>query len=86
MHADLFNSDKILINAVESFYLLAPTNNTKVGIKILDATLFITQFELNPILHLAHVNVLAMKRKTHYPVTHTRSKLLQRVLRLSKSL
>ena len=39
-------------------------------IKILDASLFITQAELKPPL-LAHANVLAMKLKAHYPVTHT---------------
>ena len=32
--------------ALETFYLLAPSNDTKVRIKILDATLFITQVEL----------------------------------------
>jgi hypothetical protein len=32
----------------EAFYLLAPTDDTKVRIKILDATLFITQVELKP--------------------------------------
>jgi hypothetical protein len=77
LHADLFNSDKMLINGVdmnikltrtsEAFYLLAPTDDTKVRIKILDATLFITQVELKPPLLLAHANVLAVKRKAHYP-------------------
>jgi len=53
LHADLFNSDKMLINGVdmniklartpEAFYLLAPNNDTKACIKILDATLFITK-------------------------------------------
>ena len=59
LHADLFNSDKMLINGVdmnikltrtpEAFYLLAPKDDTKVRIKILDATLFITQVELKPL-------------------------------------
>jgi len=50
LHADLFNSDKMLINGVdmnikltrapEAFYLLAPTDDTKVRIRILDATLY----------------------------------------------
>jgi len=40
----------------------------------MDATLCITQVELNPTLLLAHANVLAMKRKAHYPVTHTQIK------------
>jgi len=84
LHADLFNSDKLLINGVdmnvkltrapEAFYLLAPTDDTKVRIKILDATLFVTQVELKPPLLLAHANVLGMERKAHYPVTHTQVK------------
>jgi len=84
LHADLFNSDKMIINGVdinikltrtpEAFYLLASTDDTKVRIKILDATLFITQVELKPPLLLAHANVLAMKRKAHYPVTHRQIK------------
>ena len=55
LHADLFNSDKMLINGVdinikltrtpEVFNLLAPNDNTKVRTKILDAH-FITQVEL----------------------------------------
>jgi hypothetical protein len=54
LHADLFNSDKMLINGVDmnikltrapdAYYLLGVTDDTKVQIKILDATLFITQF------------------------------------------
>ena len=52
LHADLFNSDKMLINGVgmnikltrtpEASYLLAPKDDTKVRIKILDATRFTT--------------------------------------------
>jgi len=84
MHADLFNSDKMLINCIdmnikltrtpEAFYLLAPNDDTNVRIKILDATLFITQVELKTPLLLAHANILAMKRKAHYPLTHTQIK------------
>jgi len=84
LHADLFNYDKILINGVdmnikltrtpEAFYLLTPNDDTKVRINILDANLFITQVELKPPLLLAHANVLAMRRKAHYPVTHTQIK------------
>jgi hypothetical protein len=84
LHADLFNSDKMLINGVDmnikltraphAFYLLGLTDDTKVRIKILDATLFITQVELKPPLLLAHANVLAMKRKAIYPVTHSQIK------------
>ena len=61
LHADLFNSDKILINGVdmniiltrapESFYLSAPSDDNKVRINILDATLFITQVELKPLFY-----------------------------------
>ena len=84
LHADLFNSDKMLINGVdrnikltrrpEAFYLLAPNDNTKVRIKIVDANLFITQVELKTPLLLAHANALAMKCKAHYPVTHAQIK------------
>jgi len=62
-----------LTRTPEAFYLLAP-NDTKVRIKILDATLFITQVELKPPLLLPHANALAIKRKAHYPVTHTQIK------------
>ena len=51
----MFNSDKMLINGVdmniklkrapERFYLLAPSDDNKLRIKILEATLFINQFE-----------------------------------------
>jgi len=63
-----------LTRAPEAFYLLAPSDDNKVRIKILDATLFITQVELKPPLLLAYANVLGMKRKAHYPVTHTQIK------------
>ena len=75
----MVNCVRILINGVdtnikltrapETFYLLAPLGYTKVRIKILDATLFITQVELKLPLLLAHANILGMKRKAHYPVT-----------------
>ena len=49
LHADFFNSDKMLINGVdmnikltrapEALYLMAPSDDTKLRIKILDATL-----------------------------------------------
>jgi hypothetical protein len=52
LHADLFVSDRMLINGVdmnikltrapEAFYLLAPSNDTKLRIKILDANLIVT--------------------------------------------
>jgi hypothetical protein len=51
LHADLFNSDRMLINGVdmnikltrtsESFYLLGPSDDTKVRIKIMDASLLL---------------------------------------------
>jgi len=63
-----------LTRTPEAFHLLAPKDDTKVRIKILDATLFITQVEFKPPLLLAHANVLAMKRKAHYPVTYTQIK------------
>ena len=51
-----------------------PSEDAKVRIKILDATLFITQVELKPPNLLAHANILGMKCKAHYPVTHTQIK------------
>ena len=50
LHADVSNSDRMLISGVnmniklarvpEAFYLLAPSDDTKVRIKTLDATLY----------------------------------------------
>jgi len=84
LYANLFSSDKMLINGVdmnikltrtpEAFYWLEPTDDIKVRIKILDAIPFITQVQLKTPLLLAHANILAMKRKAHYPVTHTQIK------------
>jgi hypothetical protein len=56
------------------FHRLAPSDDYNELIKILDATLFITQFELKPPLLLAQANIFGMKRKAHYPVTHTQIK------------
>ena len=53
---------------------MAPTDDTKVRIKILDATFNIIQVELKPPVLLANANVLAMKRKAQYPTTHTQIK------------
>jgi hypothetical protein len=53
LHANLFNSDRTLINGVdmntkltrkpEAFYLLGASDDAKVRIKIFDATLFVAQ-------------------------------------------
>ena len=59
-----------LSRASESFYLSAPSDENKLCIKILDAKLFITQVELKSPLLLDHSNLLAMKRKVQYPLTH----------------
>jgi hypothetical protein len=59
-----------LTRALDAFYILVHSDDNKVRIKILDATLFITQVQLKPPLLLADANVLGMKRKAHYPVTH----------------
>jgi len=93
--ADLFNSDRMqtdgvgmnikLTRAPECFYLLSPSVDTKVRIKVLDATLFITQFSFKTRLLLAHANILGMKRK-HIILLHTQIKLLLRVLGPSMSL
>ena len=61
-----------LTRATESFYLLAPSGDVKLGIRILDATLFITQFEMKPPL-LPHA-VSAMKPKAHYSLTNNKIK------------
>jgi hypothetical protein len=74
-----------LTRASEGFYILAPSDDKKLRIKILDATIFITQAALKPPHLLAHANILGMKRKEHYPVT-LRAKLLLRVQGPSKSL
>jgi len=63
-----------LTRAPEAYYLLAPSDDNNVRIKILDATIFITQVELKPSLLLAHANVLGMKRKAHYSAIHTQIK------------
>jgi len=47
-----------LTRAPDSFYLLAHSDDTKIRIKIVDATLFISLVELNLHLLLAHANVL----------------------------
>jgi hypothetical protein len=75
-----------LTRAPEAFYLLGPSDDAKVRIKILYATLFVTQVKLKPPLLLAHANVLGYKRKAHYPVIILRSKPSQRVLGPSRSL
>jgi hypothetical protein len=62
-----------LTRAPEAFYLSAPSDDTSLRIKILDATLSITQVELKPPL-LANANVLGMKCEAHYSVIHTRIK------------
>ena len=54
---------------------MAPSDDVKVRVKILDTTLFITQVELKPPLLPAHANVLGRKRKTRYPVTHIQIKI-----------
>ena len=61
VHADLFSSDKILINGVymnmkltfapEAFYLLAPSEDTKLCIRILATPFFVTQHELKLLTH-----------------------------------
>ena len=58
----------------DAFYLLAASDDNKVPIKILDATLFVTQFELKPPFLVYHASACEMKCKTHYPVAHTQIK------------
>jgi hypothetical protein len=59
LHADLLNSDRMLINVVdmkikltrapEAFYLWGHSEDTKLGIKLSDATLIVTQVEFKPL-------------------------------------
>jgi hypothetical protein len=60
-----------LTRAPEAFYLLGPSDDAKLHIKILDAILFDTPVELKLPLLLAHPNIFGMKRKAYYHVTHT---------------
>jgi len=95
LHADFFNSNKMWINDVdmnfkltrttEAFNFLAPTDDKIANQNVIRYSLYHSIRIETPRL-LAHLNVLAMKRKTHYPLSIIRSKLLQRFLELSKSL
>ena len=58
----------------QKLFIFGPFRRQQSVYQILDATLFIAQVELKPTLSLAHANVLGMKRKAHYPVTHTQIK------------
>jgi hypothetical protein len=79
----LFNPNNLLINGADvnvsltrsatSFYLLGPSDDAKVRVTISDATLFVTQVELNPAVLLAHAKVLSQK-KALYPITHAQIK------------
>jgi Mg-chelatase subunit ChlI len=46
-----------LTRAPEGFYLFIPSDDNKLRIKILDATLLINQVELKPPLLLAHASL-----------------------------
>jgi hypothetical protein len=79
----LFDSNNLLINDVDNnvkltrsvtpFYLLGPSADAKVRVEISDATLFVTQVELNPAVLLAHAKILSQK-KALYPIMHTQIK------------
>jgi hypothetical protein len=60
--------------APEKFYLLGPSNDTKVPNKILDATLFVSHSDLKAPLPLTHANIVGMTWKANYPVTLTQIK------------
>jgi len=47
-----------LTRAPEAFNLLAPSDDSKLRIKIFDVTLFITKVELKTPLLVTHANVL----------------------------
>lgn len=62
IHVDLFNSSKLMLNNVSmrvklnraspEFYMFSKSNDVTGKIKILDATLFVKQVEINPTLSL----------------------------------
>ena len=62
-----------ITRALKSFYLLGPADDPKVLLKILDATFLSLRSIWSP-SYLAHADILGMKRKAHYPVTHTQIK------------
>jgi hypothetical protein len=65
-----------LTRAPESFYLLGPSDDTKVRVMIENATLHVTQAELKPPVLVSHAKILAIKnQKAHYPITHSQIKI-----------
>jgi len=74
-----------LTRAPESFYFKAPSGDNKINIKMLDAIFYHSSRIGTPLL-LAHANVLAMKRKAHYPLTHTQIKTFTAISGAHKSL
>jgi len=63
-----------LTRAPEPFYILAPSDDSKVLVKILGGTRFIAPVELMSPLLLAPAYVFKNKLKAHYPVTHNQIK------------
>jgi len=96
LQADLFKYDKMLINGVDininftrapdTFYLLSPSDENKVRIKILDATLFIIRVTMKLTLLIAQLTFWEWNAK-HIILLHTLGfKPLLRVLVNFKSL
>lgn len=72
IHADIFNLSKLLINNVEirikmiksadSFFLYGPDKDSKVTLKITDATLYMKNVQISPSVLIAHARTLSHSR------------------------
>lgn len=85
LHGDIFNQEKFLINGVdmsvklvrsrETFNLMAASNDLKIKVCIIDATLIVRRARINPTVLLAHQKVLA-STTAKYPITRAEVKVL----------
>lgn len=83
LHADLFNQTKLLLNGVDirirltkarsEFFLLGPSNDTKVLLKITDASLHVKNIEISPAILLAHSQAL-LAASAIYPINRVEMK------------
>lgn len=85
LHGDIFNQEKFLINGVEirvklvrskeAFNLMCDNADTKIKVKITDASLIIRKARINPSVLIAHQKVLATTT-AKYPITRAEVKVL----------
>lgn len=85
LHGDIFNQDKFLINGVEMriklvrskevFNLMCNSDDEKLKVTILDASLIIRKARINPSILIAHQKVLA-STTAKYPITRAEVKVL----------